>query len=286
MFCFTYNGIDINNNQYEDNQYLYSIISMESLQSKLSVSAMTANLRIFTEPRGLIRLLQFIFAIFAFATACSGSSSVLLSNSRNNSISASWSYPYNLKNTQIISDNKPEKPISSANDIKPSAEFFVFTGVTSMLLSLGFAIVYVLMDQRYRNDERLPLIDFIVILIWSIFWIAGSAAWAKGVSNIRTQTSWESIAKRSDFCSEALSCKEVYSGTYGSIIVSVIFGFLNFILWAGSAWFVYKETRLFKSGTAQQQQQQESSEQPSNFSNFGAPTIQQQSGIRSPNSMG
>ncbi|CAF0805975.1 unnamed protein product [Rotaria sp. Silwood1] len=259
---------------------------MESFQSKLSVSAMTANFKIFTEPRGLIRILQFIFAIFAFATACSGSSSVMFANNKDNSlITASWSYPYNLKNTPIMftSNNTVLNMISTANDVKPSAEFFVFTGVTSMLLSLGFAIIYVLMDQRYRNDGRLPLIDLIIILIWSIFWIAGSSAWAKGVSNIRTQTSWENVAQRSGVCPDLAQCPENYSGTYGSIIVSVIFGFLNFILWIGSAWFVYKETKFFTNRTEQQQQQQQQQQpsgEPSNFTNIGSPTMQQQSVFR------
>ena len=73
------------------------------------------------------------------------------------------------------------------------------------------------------------------------------------------------------------------AGAYANIIVSVIFGFLNFILWAGCAWFVYKETKFFKSGTAQQQPQG----QPSNFSDISSPNVQQQqTQIRPPGTMG
>jgi len=72
------------------------------------------------------------------------------------------------------------------------------------------------------------------------------------------------------------------AGTYANIIVSVIFGFLNFILWAGCAWFVYKETKFFKGRTAQQQPQA----QPNTFSDIGSPTMQQQSQIRPSNIMG
>ena len=155
----------------------------------------------FVEPRGLIRLLQFLFAIFAFATACNGSSSVSLTRSNpNDVIQASWSYPYNLKNSPINTNNGSFKSISDANDIKPSAEFFVFTGVTSMLLSLAFIVVYILLDRQYRNDERLPIGDFAITVVWAIFWIAGSAAWAKGVSNIRSQTDTDTIAQRSGRC--------------------------------------------------------------------------------------
>ena len=54
----------------------------------------------------------------------------------------------------------------------------------------------------------------------------------------------------------------------------MIFGFLNFMIWFGSLWFVYKETKFFKSRTAQQQNQQQQQQQPtgqSNFSNLAAP---------------
>jgi hypothetical protein len=45
---------------------------------------------------------------------------------------------------------------------------------------------------------------------------------------------------------------------------------LNFLLWLGCIWFVYKETKFFKSRTAQQQQPQHN-----NFSNITDPNMQQ-----------
>jgi len=66
------------------------------------------------------------------------------------------------------------------------------------------------------------------------------------------------------------------AGTYADVIVSVIFGYLNFVLWAGAAWFVFKETKFFKSRTAQQEQQG----LPNNFSDISSPPMQQQSNYR------
>ncbi|CAF0952696.1 unnamed protein product [Rotaria sordida] len=227
---------------------------------------------ILKEPRGLIRLLQFIFAIFAFATACNGSSYLYIKKgSDDKAVSISWSYPYNLQDTQInINFNATQNPLSSSNGIKPSAEFFVFTGVTSMLLSLAFLVLYVVTDRLYRYDERIPIIDFILIIIWAIFWIAGSSAWAQGVSSIRSQTSFNYVYTLVPECAVDPKCEENESGTYANITVSVIFGFLNFLLWLGSMWFVYKETKFFKSQTAQQYPQQ------NNFTNISGPNMQQQ----------
>ncbi len=60
----------------------------------------------------------------------------------------------------------------------------------------------------------------------------------------------------------------ILAGTYANVTVSVIFGFLNFLLWLSSIWFVYKETKYFKSRTAQQQQPPQN-----NFSNIAPATI-------------
>ena len=121
---------------------------------------------------------------------------------------ASWSYPYNLKDTPIYfsTNNSKASTVSDSNNVKPSAEFFVFTGVTSMLWALAMAILYVVMDQQYRNNDRLPLADFIVTIIWTIFWLVGSSAWAQGVSKLRSQTQWENIADRAGACRGANTC--------------------------------------------------------------------------------
>jgi len=139
-----------------------------------------------------------------------------------------------------------------------------------MLLSLGFLVLYIFMDRLYRNDERFPIIDFLITLIWTIFWIAGSSAWAQGVSNIRFQTSTDYVIGLVPDCANGQICTATDSGTYANITVSVIFGFLNFILWLACIWFVYKETKFFKSRTAHQQQPPQS-----NFSNIAPPNMQQ-----------
>lgn len=164
------------------------------------------------EPRGLIRILQFIFAIFAFSTASGGGSSLSIGyNNTNNAITASWSYPFALHETKINTNlPKTQDTLSLSNSIKPSAEFFVFTGVTSMLISLAFIAGYVVLDRQYRNDERLPVVDFVITLIWTFFWIVGSSAWGQGVSNIRTQTSSEYIISLISSCS-TLACAETDS---------------------------------------------------------------------------
>lgn len=122
-------------------------------------------------------------------------------------ISASWSYPYHLEDTPLKTDlNQTQETLSQSNDIKPSVEFFVFTGVTSMLITLALLVIYVFADRLYRNDERVPIIDFIITLIWTIFWIAGSSAWGQGVTNLRSQTSINYIKDLVTDCKNSNLC--------------------------------------------------------------------------------
>jgi hypothetical protein len=189
---------------------------------------------------------------------------------------------------------KRQSTLSLANDIKPSAEFFVFTGVTSMLIALALLIIYIILDRQYRNDERYPIIDLCLTMIWTIFWIASSSAWAQGVSNIRVQTSISYVIEIVTGCTAAAACTEkeckssekmirsdrlsILAGTYANVTVSVIFGFLNFFLWLSSVWFIYKETKFFKARTAQQQTP------GNNFVNIAAPPTATSS-IRLPSTM-
>lgn len=120
-----------------------------------------------------------------------------------NAITASWSYPYKLKDSSIVytSNSSYINTISTGNEAKSSAEFFLFTGITAMLLAFAFIVFYIFMAEQYRNNPNYPTIDFTITLIWTIFWIAASSAWAQGVTIIRSQTSWDNIQQRVPICS-------------------------------------------------------------------------------------
>ncbi|CAF0798219.1 unnamed protein product [Adineta ricciae] len=252
---------------------------MQAVQSKLSVHAVTSYLGVFKEPRGLIRLFQIIFAILAFATACNGRSSTTLDyGGKDDVIASSWSYPYRLSRSAIVLNNGTILgTLSTSNDPKPPAEFFLFTSVMAMLLALTFTFTYVFLNSLYRNNDLFPTLDFFITFIWTIFWLAGSSAWAQGVTNIRSLTDFDNIRQRSGICPSSTICPDGSVANYANLIVSVLFGFLNFVLWLGSLWFVFKETRFFKSHTMQQPQVQAPV-----YPDIGSPSMQPQSYTQSP----
>uniref|UniRef100_A0ACB8EGW4 Uncharacterized protein n=2 Tax=Sphaerodactylus townsendi TaxID=933632 RepID=A0ACB8EGW4_9SAUR len=81
-------------------------------------------------------------------------------------------------------------------------------------------------------------------------WLVGSSAWAKGLSDVKVATDPDEVLLLVSACKQQYNkCMPVRSPVMSSLNTSVVFGFLNFILWAGNIWFVFKETGWHSSGT-------------------------------------
>ncbi|KAM9650466.1 synaptophysin-like protein 1 isoform 4-T4 [Trichechus inunguis] len=88
------------------------------------------------------------------------------------------------------------------------------------------------------------MIDFVVTLVATFLWLVSTSAWAKALTDIKIATG-HNIIQELDACKQPeVTCYFDSVTSMGSLNVSVIFGFLNMILWGGNAWFVYKETSL------------------------------------------
>ncbi|XP_046950953.1 synaptophysin-like protein 1 isoform X2 [Lynx rufus] len=85
--------------------------------------------------------------------------------------------------------------------------------------------------------------DFVVTLVATFLWLVSTSAWAKALTDIKIATG-PGIVKELQPCNHQVTCYFGSVTSMGSLNVSVIFGFLNMILWGGNAWFVYKETSL------------------------------------------
>ena len=84
--------------------------------------------------------------------------------------------------------------------------------------------------------------DFVITIVVTFLWLVSTSAWAKALTDIKAATG-SSIVQELKTCNvQGVMCQFVPVTSMGSLNVSVIFGFLNMILWGGNAWFVYKET--------------------------------------------
>ncbi|XP_010281134.1 PREDICTED: synaptoporin-like [Phaethon lepturus] len=122
------------------------------------------------------------------------------------------------------------------------------TATPSPLFSCGWELGANALPGRGAAEEALRL-DFIVTVVFSFLWLVGSSAWAKGLSDVKIATDPDEVLLLMSACKQQSNkCLPVRSPVMSSLNTSVVFGFLNFILWAGNIWFVFKETGWHSSG--------------------------------------
>lgn len=200
------------------------------------------------EPIGFIRVLEWIFAIFAFATTGGYTGKTVLKvecadPSMSKDVTAVFGYPFRLPAypyTIPSCDQAPTPEMYLQGDFSSSAEFFVCVGVFAFLYCTATLILYLGFQNVYRQTNRGPMIDLFVTASFAFLWLVSSSAWGKGLTDIKWATSPQLLIET---CTH---CKEEEGPSLGRLNASVIFGFLNLILWAGNCWFIYKETQFHK----------------------------------------
>lgn len=246
---------------------------------------------ILKQPRGCLRVLQWVLALLAFA-CCSNFSThlafqVIFKESAGcepqfspATVDQEFSYPFRLDHlTPVViqpfcskNNTKSPPPISFPGDFSSDSQFFVFTGVVTWLYCTASLAVYVFFAKLYEDEQKkAPMIDLCVTGILAVFWLAGSSAWANslnGLKNAANSANWVSSSQIGGPCfsfmqEEVDSCNPTFTGSFGGANVSCIFGFLNCFLWTCNLWYIYKETTWFKPGPEKANQPHVNVESPS-----------------------
>ncbi|KAK7101974.1 synaptophysin-like isoform X2 [Littorina saxatilis] len=219
------------------------------------------NAGVFKEPRGFLKLIQFVLSIFAFATTTSFTSSSTFNVKCNETYSASitfeYGYPFDLESVCVKSPacNKTNpQDVCLLAGAQSSSQFYVFVGVIVMLYCMAALVLYIFFDELYRKNNRIIVGDFVVSIVLTLLWLISASAWASGLSDVKEYTDPAeggffdngSFFPECKDASKTGSCTVVNVGNYGSLNASVIFGFLNMMVWVGNLWFLYKETPWFK----------------------------------------
>ncbi|XP_042295735.1 synaptophysin-like protein 1 [Sceloporus undulatus] len=224
------------------------------------MSALQLNLGPAKEPLGFIKILEWIFSIFAFATCggYSGKTAVFLTcpGAKNQTLQANFGYPFRLnKATLGPLETKDcnvtwDKAYFLVGDFSSSAQFFVTFAVLVFLYCMAALVLYLGYLHLYRGAGKLPMIDFVITVVISFLWLVSTSAWAKALTDIKTSTGADLVLDIAPCKNQPGLCHFSDIRSFGSLNVSVVIGFLNLILWAGNAWFVYKETSLHNSPAA------------------------------------
>ncbi|XP_075580959.1 synaptophysin-like protein 1 [Pelecanus crispus] len=205
------------------------------------------------EPLGLVRGLQWFFSIFAFST-CGGYSGAVsfwisCNGQPNTTVTASFAYPFRLNYATFkpsltkLCNMTWTEDVHLVGDFSSSAQFFVTVAVFAFLYSMAALALYLGYFHLYRGaGGKLPLVDFLVTVAFSFLWLVSSSAWAKALTDVKTSTA----APLPNCHIPTVTCFSAGVTPMGSLNISVVFGFLNLVLWAGSSWFVYKETNFHR----------------------------------------
>lgn len=123
-------------------------------------------------------------------------------------------YPFRFDHT-ACTKNSTRVPMSA--DVSSDAQFFVATGVLSMLYCVFIIAVYAYLDDLYRSKPELPLADFMLTTILAVFWLSGSAAWSNGASALKRQTDMGELQR---LC--ATVCNSVLTGSFSRLNISLV----------------------------------------------------------------
>ncbi|XP_034022305.1 synaptoporin [Thalassophryne amazonica] len=199
-----------------------------------------------------------IFAICAFAT-CGGYHGHLQvevdcadKRKSNLSINIDFAYPFRLEQVHFrapLCETSREEILFLNGDFSTAAQLFVTVGVFAFLYSLLATVVYVFYQHKYLKNNRGPLVDFVVTVSFSFMWLVSSCCWAKALSDIKTAANPTQALLLISACrTPENKCAAGQGPLWSNLNTSVVFGFVNFFLWAGNIWFVFKETGWYKTG--------------------------------------
>ncbi|XP_014677378.1 PREDICTED: synaptophysin-like [Priapulus caudatus] len=210
------------------------------------------------EPRGFIRIVEWILAIFAFATTCGFDSytSFVIScggTVGDKAVRVPYSYPFRLTNTWIDHKQCPNSTLGElksdqfhlAESYSGPSQFFVAVGVICFLYCIVSLFVYLFLAPTYRENANVANGDLIMTAVLAVFWLISSAAWAKGLSDLKYGTSPSEVIKLCKDC-KTFVCAVGFTGKLREPQRLIICGFLNWMVWMANIWFLYKESTWFK----------------------------------------
>ncbi|XP_030077754.1 synaptophysin-like protein 2 [Microcaecilia unicolor] len=207
------------------------------------------------EPLGFIKVLEWLFAIFAFGS-CGSYSGETAATVRCNidknmtAISVQFGYPFRLYQQRYempLCEEAGKRILHLSGDFSSSAEFFVTMGVFAFLYTMAALGLYLCFHDLYTKNRNLPIVDFCVTGAFTFLWLVAASAWGKGLMDVKIATHPSSLIAAMPVCHlHKAVCNAGAIPSLGLANISVLFGFLNFLLWAGNCWFVFKETAWYK----------------------------------------
>nr|BAE87259.1 unnamed protein product [Macaca fascicularis] len=65
---------------------------------------------------------------------------------------------------------------------------------------MGALATYIFLQNKYRENNKGPMLDFLATAVFAFMWLVSSSAWAKGLSDVKMATDPENIIKEMPVC--------------------------------------------------------------------------------------
>lgn len=218
-------------------------------------------LEVLLEPKGFIRGIEFVLAICMFATTAGYNSMFSFHVNCTSSGTNRTTYPQDIEYYfgypfSFESINTCFGPVFLGESPSGSAKFFVVVGVFAMLYTIAALVWYVVLEVKYLQYEIVSIVDFVATAVFTLLFFIASCAWAAGVSTVKFWTNLDNLTQEGgilSFCNEdGNTCTSMQTASYGALNISILFGFLNVLVWGGNVWFVWKETPWFRARSENQ----------------------------------
>ncbi|XP_032544318.1 synaptophysin-like protein 1 [Chiroxiphia lanceolata] len=217
------------------------------------MAGLRADFSMFLEALGFVKVLEWIFAIFALAT-CGGfrGETTLLVSCKgvvNKTVTAAFAYPFRLNTVEFRAPD-PKGCAGTWTDVhlvgnfSSSAQFFVTLGALVFLYCIAALVVYIGYNHVYQQNNKFPLTDLAISVLIAILWMVSTFVWAKALADIKMSTEANIIPGIEACKAPGTTCNFVSVTSMGILNLSVVFGLLNAALWGGNVWLVYKDTKL------------------------------------------
>lgn len=213
---------------------------------------------VFKEPRGMIRWIQLFFAIIAFSTVVDFYTSVGINITcplaPNTTVAEirhpilNITYPFDFSQQQV-NNGCPNTNITYTHvaSLNGSPQFFVMTGVLSLMYASASIVVYLCFSSTYDSLPVMPVADLIITAILCLFWFIASSSFSSGVSLLKSTVTYNALQQTlcpGTFTTGGASCVQAEEPAWKSLNVGLVSGFTSFFLWGAGLWFVYKETHF------------------------------------------
>lgn len=214
------------------------------------------DLSVFREPRGVCRCLQLLIgtltglAIYAFE----GVETIKYCSPNTVLTKLIYSYPFQLTTVREnlnCSGKTASVQLALDDSYSPYAEYFLIVSILSILYCFVAVVIYSKCTQTYETNDKYPLADFIGTVFIAVLWLFASAAWAHGLSALKSNTNPTILKGLLTSRYPDMNIEQVTNTGYFGLNVSAILGCLSFFLWASDLWFLYKDTPWFQGRRGQ-----------------------------------